>query len=444
MATYDQGALEQALITKGGYNQTDAANAAANKGGRAEELAREFLGGSQLTSDNLQSTLDNYQSSLMPVPEVKVPTAEELKTSLAPSTPAPTPISRTQLLEQQRTALGVGDLERELNTIKEEERQIQATLRATTGAEEGKPVALGVMAGRITEEQRQANQKLDFINVRKATVVDELNTKYNAINTYVQYAGLDYQDAVQAYNDDFNRNVQVQNLLSGFRQEAWKYATDAISINNTIKQNNIDNARANLTTITNAITSGNTTYANLPADQKLQIQKLEIQSGLPVGTIANMQLSAKDKILGWSDDKTQAMVSDGNGGFKIVGTGFTSKSGNGSGGASTAQLSALRSDIAKKLTLDALIKKYNNLSPNLVLQEYNNNSPWGVAKESAETLNQKYNITSNTTTKTTVSNSDINKAIQLARKNGATDDEIKQIQANPSAYVNDIISLYGD
>ena len=43
MAGYDTGALTQALISKGGYSATDAANAAANKGGRADDLAKEFI-----------------------------------------------------------------------------------------------------------------------------------------------------------------------------------------------------------------------------------------------------------------------------------------------------------------------------------------------------------------------------------------------------------------
>jgi hypothetical protein len=44
MAGYDVNQLAQALVQKGGYNQTDATNAANNAGGRADSLAREFLG----------------------------------------------------------------------------------------------------------------------------------------------------------------------------------------------------------------------------------------------------------------------------------------------------------------------------------------------------------------------------------------------------------------
>jgi hypothetical protein len=345
------------------------------------------------SADQVLSYLDSYQNNSyqqITVPDLKIPTAEELKASLTPSTPAPTPISRTGLLEEQRLALGVGDLETELNTLKTEERTIQADLRATTGAEEGKPVALGVMSGRITEEQRQAQTKLDYLNVRKATVVDELNVKYNAINTYINYAGLDYQDAVNAYQNDFNQNVQVQNLLSGFRQEAWKYATDAISLNETMKQNSIDNARANLTTVTNAITSGNMSYGDLSADEKLNIQKLEIQSGLPVGTISKLQISAKDKILGFSSDNTQAMVMDGTGGFKVINTGLTKTSST----TETATQKATKlkqmaaQDASSGVTLRDLLRIYNpeGVSNDDIYSIYNQNTIYGAAKESPEEL----------------------------------------------------------
>jgi hypothetical protein len=387
------------------------------------------------SAEQLPSYLDNYQTGQyqqITVPDLKIPTADELKTQLTPSTPAPEPISRIALLEQQRNAMGVADLETELNTLKGDERLIQATLRETTGLEEGKQVSLGVMSGRITEEQRVAQTKLDYLNVRKATLVDELNTKYNAINTYINYAGMDYQDAVQAYENEFNQNVQIQNLLSGFRQEAWKYATDAITINETLKQNAIDNARANLTTITNAITSGNMNYGNLSSDEKLQIQKLEIQSGLPVGTISKMQISAKDKILGFSSDNTQVMVQDGNGGFKVLSTGLSAPSKGGSGATSSltaAQKTALDKDIAARMTLDQLVAKYNMISPDAVYAEYNDKSPWGKAKESAEELKSKYNISAGSTSNV---NQDLADA-QAAIAAGADSEEVRRrfIEAYP-------------
>lgn len=250
------------------------------------------------TPFDLGSYLGDYQSNQYNL------SAGDLAASLQPKTPAPTPINRAELFAEQKTAMGVDQTEAELNQLKAEERTILANQRANQASEEGKTVALGVMGGRISEEARQAKTELDYLNVRKATLVDELTTKYNSISMFVNYAGLDYQDAKAAYDSEFSKNLQMAQFISGE------------------KQNAITNARANLTTVMNLITSGNMSYDNVSSEEKLQIQKLEIQSGLPVGTMSKLQVAPKDKILGFSDDKTQAMIMDGSGGFKVVTTGL--------------------------------------------------------------------------------------------------------------------------
>lgn len=327
---YWNGTLSAKGVINSQSNQQGAGQAVSNEilkstsvaAGKAPDANYNYIyGGSSsgnsgvpATPEKLGTYLDNFQTQQyqsLTVPDFKIPTAMELKAELAPTKAAPEPLNRVQLLEQQKASMGVTDLETELNTLKTEENTIKADLRATTSAEEGKSVALNVMAGRMTEEQRVAQTKLDYLNVRKATVVDELTTKYNAINTYIQYAGLDYQDAVKAYESEFDKNVQIQNLLSGFRKEAWSYATDSIKLQETMKQNNIDNARANLTTITNAITGGNMSYSNLSSEEKLNIQKLEIQSGLPVGTVAALKSNAKtakDNVIATYNDGGQVTV----------------------------------------------------------------------------------------------------------------------------------------
>lgn len=332
-------------------------------------------GGSQLTSGSLSNYLSDFQNTAYNG------NSGDLALTVMPSTPAPTPINRLEMLEKYREDMQVDALEEELNAIKNEEREIQAVFRANRLNEEGKPVALGVMEGRVSEIGRQAQMELDFINVRKATVVDELNTKYNAINMYINMAGLDYQDARQAYESDFSMNLQMANFIS---QE---------------KQNSITNARANLTTIMNAITAGNLSYGQMSSDEQVQIMKLEMQSGLPVGTMSRMQMSPNDKILGFSDDKTQVMMMDNNGNFVVRSTGL--KASGGSGKPSEADL---KREITESLVKDVrsgvpfvdysgkskdIMSFYRTyLDPNEIYAIYNANSPWGAAKESAEELSR--------------------------------------------------------
>ena len=52
-------------------------------------------------------------------------------------------------------------------------------------------------------------------------------------------------------------------------------------------------------------------------------------AGLPIGTMSRIQMSPKDKMLGFSDDKSQVMMLDENGGFKLVSTGIKGSSSTG-------------------------------------------------------------------------------------------------------------------
>jgi glutamate synthase domain-containing protein 2 len=301
---------EQAISQYGtesytGWGETEAA---------ADAKAKGISAGSGSSVSGLNSTgdvsnyLDSTQQQLYSKIQQQlgeIPTQEEVIEAITPDQQRPDLISRTQILEEQKTKYGVTDLETELTNINTEINTINATLRETKAAEEGKPVALGVMAGRMTEEERQAATKMDYLNVRKQTLVDQISTAYTAINMYITYAGQDYQDAVTSYNTEFEQNLSIQNTLSSLRSERLGATKDVLDVYSTAKQQAINNAQANLTTIINAISKGNMKYDSLSADEKLNIQKLEIQSGLPVGTVSNLQLAPSDKILGWSDDKTQ-------------------------------------------------------------------------------------------------------------------------------------------
>lgn len=59
-------------------------------------------------------------------------------------------------------------------------------------------------------------------------------------------------------------------------------------------------------------------------------------------------------------------------------------------------LQSLKSDVLKKMTLKQIMAKYStdpNLDANKILQIYNENSPWGPAKEDPQTLANMYGVT---------------------------------------------------
>jgi len=258
--------------------------------------------------------LNQFQAELFKArerPEVRVPTAEELKKELAPTTAYPEPLKRVEEFERLRTEYGVADLETSLANIKAQIDEEYALLRQQRGIEEGKPVPMGVITGRISEEERTAQERIDFLGRQQARITDELNTKYSLISTYMNLMGLDYNDAVKRYDDEFKRNVQMYNIISGKEEAALtQYERDRTA------------ARANLQIYTNAITSGNLSYENLSADQKLMVTKLEVQSGLPVGFISNLKMSPKDRLLNINEKTGEALLVDEKGNFNVVQTGM--------------------------------------------------------------------------------------------------------------------------
>lgn len=297
--------------------------AATNKEqGLAPGINEKYLASESLkTKEEVTPYLDNFQSTLYnssTSPEVKVPTMEELKAELAPTTAKPALLNRASEFDKLRTSYGVADLEANLTDLKAQQDEQYAQLRITKGVEQGKPVAMNVIEGRMTEEERQYNEEADYLGRQVSRITDELNTKYNVINTYMNFMGLDYQDAVSAYDKEFAQNIQFYDLIAGARKEARSaYEYDQTA------------AKANLQIYANAVTSGNMSYGSLSPDQKLMIQKLEVQSGLPVGFISNLKMSPKDRLLGISDDKTQAWMIGENGNVSVVQTGMTKGTGTG-------------------------------------------------------------------------------------------------------------------
>jgi LysM repeat protein len=351
-----------------------------------EVLTIPVSGGGQAapqSQDQVTPYLNNFQTQEFNnynAPETKIPTAEELKTQLLPEGGYPSPLNRVEEFEKMRSTYGVADLEKSLTTLKDQILAEQNAVRAQRGIEEGKTVPMGVISGRISEEERVANIRLDELGRQQSRITDELNTKYNVISTYMNFMGLDYQDAVNRYQTEFETNLKIYDLIAGARKEArsiYEYEQTA--------------ARANLQTYANAITTGNMSYDNLDASQKLMIQKLEVQSGLPVGFISNLQMSAKDKLLGISDDKTQAWMIGEDGNLKIVQTGMRAST-TGGGTESDKQryyINAAQEDAGNGATLKQMLQIYSGiLDPNVIYNLYNSNSIYGPAKETPEELAQ--------------------------------------------------------
>ncbi len=200
--------------------------------------------------------------------------AEALRSSLVPEKKPEIP-NYQKSYEDLLAQYGVGDLESQLNDIHAEELAVEDRYRQAEETEALKPVAMSVIAGRKQEWQRMKQDEMDAIARRKTAVSDSLNTKYSVVNNLMTLKQQDYTAASADYDRQFNQNVALNNAVSGLRQEQ-----------KTDEQRAKDDARASLTIITNALSSGN--VKEVSSEQQATISKLELQAGLPAGFTQQM------------------------------------------------------------------------------------------------------------------------------------------------------------
>lgn len=173
---------------------------------------------------------------------------------------------------------GISDLETNLNDLTNQENELRAQFRINKASEEGKPVAMNVIEGRVSEQERNSNERLDVILREKDYITNQLDTKYNVVNNLMSLKKLDYQTASDEYNNAFSQNLQLFNTVKGIADDE---KSDI--------EREQDNARANAQIIYNSIQSGGLKVEDITPEQKLSITKLEVQSGLPVGFYETLQ-----------------------------------------------------------------------------------------------------------------------------------------------------------
>lgn len=247
------------------------------------------------SAEEVTPFLNNYQNKLLGK------SIQEVKDELTPNTNRPDLLNREQKFQDLRAEYNVADLETQLNDLKAQEDDEVAFFRQQRFDERGKPVATNVISGRISKEEQQANERLDYIGRQKSRIVDELNTKYSIIGQIMQFASLDYQDAVSAYESEFNENLGIYKLLSDEQNQAQQMAS------------------ANLQIYMNAITKGNLDYNSLDSNQKANISKLEVQAGLPVGFTSSLKLDPGANVLFTTsnDGITQVGVRNSDGSISV-------------------------------------------------------------------------------------------------------------------------------
>lgn len=234
-----------------------------------------------LNPENLEENIDYFSEALKP--DMEAPKAA---------------------FEEKQEALfkehGVETLEEDVNYWKAQEEEIAAQMRQRTKNEEGKTVPMGVIAGRVSEVERQEMERMDYVRRQLQTATDQLNSKYRIVESTMQAYGNDYKAATAEYERSYNENLQAINLMKGIQAEA-KAEEEAAK----------DSARANLQVLYNNVVNGTLDAESMGADQKQMITKMEMQAGLPTGTFEALRSKDPEYSIKFTKDGTDQYGNQG-------------------------------------------------------------------------------------------------------------------------------------
>lgn len=264
-----------------GSNPSPSASGGAESGGRNNDAF-------SMINDGQDRDFEVAESADEPATRGKTPSVADFYSSLSETISQalgdrPETYNSVDRFQELQEKYKVEDLESDMNALKDEQRAIEAVQRERTAAAREKRVAQGVIAGRVSTIERQEAERLDANLRQQAYISDQLNTKYNTINTIMSLEQQDYTNAVQSYNDRFGQTFDTLTMARGLR-------SDQLSED----EREETKAQANLQIMYNSITSGAADYASLDAATRATITKLEVQSGMPVGFVEALAAKAGD------------------------------------------------------------------------------------------------------------------------------------------------------
>lgn len=247
---------------------------------------------------------------------------KEITTAIKPEVAEPVAADFTGALTTYRSEYGVTALETQLDELRAQEQDLFAQKQTRITSERGKPVAMNVISGRIGQVEQQENERLGVVQRSIANATNQLNTKYNIINTLMKTKELDYNNAVAAYDKEMSNNISIFNAARSIEEEA---KSDL--------EREQDTARSNAQIALNAYTARGMTYTELTPAEKTNLTKLGVQSGLGADFFSNvMSVSAGKDILTTitSEDDTRASIIYKDGTVKTISTGLPAKKVTGS------------------------------------------------------------------------------------------------------------------
>lgn len=335
---YIPSSLSRAGLEATGYSYlgTMAGVNAAKKAGK--DVA--FLGGSYYikpkkaaqTTENIRNNQNQNQTDpnannpdQTPTPNVTpdpIITDFKFPPELTNQTPFPQAPDLTDTYNQLRSANKVEDAEKAVSDAQAALDTLDAAYMAGKHGVGNEMKPMQILRGEQALLGEQYNEQRFLAQNKLSLVQGLLKTKQDVIANIMDMTQKSYDNARQAYNDNFNHAIDLQKMFTDAKNTEWDHArlisNDAadrvyqnLTLQNTIDNQMRDDARANLTTVSNIIKDSGKGWDQVSASMKTQIQSLEVKGGLPPGTMeAFIRSKPKANLL--------AQVEDGKGNVTFI------------------------------------------------------------------------------------------------------------------------------
>ena len=185
-----------------------------------------------------------------------------------------------------RSEQGVTALEQQINSLDSQIADLEASARQGSAQEGDRLAPMEIIGTRQKKLETQANEKIDNLRRQKQTAVDQLQTKQALISDMMKYEAMAYDDAAPAYQDQFNRGMKLADFIEGEEDDEIK-AQKAV----------VDAANANLAFIKGIAKDRGLMWDDMDTSMKNQISKLELQAGMPSGTMESFMKAMPDSEL---------------------------------------------------------------------------------------------------------------------------------------------------
>lgn len=236
----------------------------------ADHAARLDSSGTSAPSDQPTGTSDSIRKQML----------EDAKAELLPGGKMPNAPQTAEDRIKLRRDSGIMNDEQDLSDLRNESRQLQQQMREFK-ARSGEGVTEGGRLGMVSEAERNLMFRMEGLAIREQSLIERVNSKNAYINQSIQDQQWDYNAGLQRWNQEFEINSKVNELVNSKLDQDKKDALTTVN------------------TITNLMSEAGVAYDHWSPEMKTQVETAAMKLGLPKELFKTVfsNLNKQEKVL---------------------------------------------------------------------------------------------------------------------------------------------------